>query len=55
MSLRDLPPNALGLKSTLGLAPADLFAAAPSAPVSVLLLDRRSMVRDGLNFRGKRC
>jgi hypothetical protein len=46
MSLRDLPPNALSLKSTLGLAPADLFAAAPSAPVSVLLLDGAEVVQE---------
>jgi hypothetical protein len=46
MSLRDLPPNALSLKSALGLAPADLFAAAPSAPLSVLLLDGAEVVQE---------
>ncbi|MCX5800494.1 MAG: ATP-binding protein [Candidatus Eisenbacteria bacterium] len=46
MSLRDLPPSALSLKSALGLAPVDLFAAAPSAPVSVLLLDGAEVIQE---------
>lgn len=46
VSLRDMPPKALSLKPVLGLAPADLFAAAPSAPVNVLLLDGAEVVQE---------
>ena len=46
MSLRDLPPNAIGLKSAFGLTPVDLLAAAASAAVSVLLLDGAEVVQE---------
>jgi hypothetical protein len=47
ISLRDLPSTAVGLKAALGLGPADLLAAAPSAPVSVLVLDGAEVVQEG--------
>jgi hypothetical protein len=47
MSLRDLPSLALHLRGDLGLSPAELLAAAPSAPVSVLLLDGAEAVQEG--------
>lgn len=47
MSLRDLPPLAIQLRGAMGLPPADLLAAAPSAPVSVLLLDGAEAVQEG--------
>lgn len=47
MSMRDLPSAAVQLRTMLGLGPGELFAAAPSAPVSVLLLDGAEMVQEG--------
>jgi len=47
MSLRDLPSPAVSLKAVLGLGPTDLLAAAPSAPVSVLVLDGAEVVQEG--------
>jgi hypothetical protein len=47
MSLRDLPRQAVSLKAALGLVPADLLAAAPSAPMSVLALDGAEVVQEG--------
>lgn len=46
MSLRDLPPSAVNLKGALGLGPRELLAAAPSAPVTVLLLDGAEVVQE---------
>ena len=46
VSLRDLPGMALALKEALGLAPETLFAAAPSAPTSVLLLDGVEVIQE---------
>lgn len=47
MSLRDLPSLALHLRGDLGLSPTELLAAAPSAPVTVLLLDGAEAVQEG--------
>src|ERR1019366_2808954 len=47
MSLRDLPRKAVDLKAALGLGPVDLLATAPSAPVSVLLLDGAEILQEG--------
>jgi hypothetical protein len=47
MSLHDLPAAVIQIRSTLGLAPAELLAAAPSAPVTVLLLDGAEVVQEG--------
>ena len=47
MSLRDLPSQAVNLKAALGLGPTDLLAAAPSAPVTVLVLDGAEVVQEG--------
>jgi hypothetical protein len=47
ISLRDLPSAAVNLKAALGLGPTDLFAAAPSAPVSALVLDGAEVVQEG--------
>ncbi len=47
MSLRDLPSPAVSMKAVLGLGPTDLLAAAPSAPVSVLVLDGAEAVQEG--------
>jgi len=47
MSLRDLPATGVEIRNTLGLAPAELLSAAPSAPVSALLLDGAEVVQEG--------
>jgi hypothetical protein len=47
LSLRDLPASLAMLTPSLGLAPETLLAAAPSAPVSVLLLDGGEVVQEG--------
>jgi hypothetical protein len=47
MSLRDLPSLALRLRGDLGLSATELLAAAPSAPVTVLLLDGAEAVQEG--------
>ncbi len=45
-SLRDMPNAAVNLKGVLGMATQDLLAAAPSAPVNVLVLDGAEVVQE---------
>jgi len=45
-SLRDLPSAAANLKGIFGMATQDLLAAAPSAPVNVLVLDGAEVVQE---------
>jgi energy-coupling factor transporter ATP-binding protein EcfA2 len=47
MSLRDLPSKAVEFRPTVGLAPDDLIAAAPSSELSVLLLDGAEALQEG--------
>jgi hypothetical protein len=47
MSLRDLPPAVVQIRTTIGLAPTELLSGAPSAPVSILLLDGTEVVQEG--------
>jgi hypothetical protein len=47
LSLRDLPSAVSQFGPTVGLTPADLVAGAPSAPVSLLLLDGGEVVQEG--------
>ncbi|HEY0872847.1 MAG TPA: hypothetical protein VGD94_05195 [Vicinamibacterales bacterium] len=46
VSLRDLPSAALDLRTVLGMSPGELFAAAPSAPTTVLILDGAEVVQE---------
>lgn len=46
LGLRDLPSAPIDLKTALGHVPQDLFAAAPSAPVSVVMLDGAEVIQE---------